>query len=60
MRKIRNNNDKKDNLLSLGKSYCKNKEYEKAIKTLLEFAKLNPNNSECLYYLGRSYNEIDE
>ena len=47
MRKIKNNNDKKDNLLSLGKSYCKNKEYEKAIKTLLEFEKLNSNNSNA-------------
>lgn len=60
MRKTIKNNEKEKDLLSIGKTHCKKKEYENAIKTLSKFVKLNSNNAEGWYYLGRSYNEIDK
>ena len=53
-------NKKEYRLLSIGKSYYKKEKYKEAIKSLSELIKLNPDNVACLYYLGCSYNEIDE
>lgn len=47
--------NKESDLLSVGKTYFENEEYEEAIKTLSELLKLNPNNEEALTILGASY-----
>lgn len=47
--------NKEADLLSIGKTYFENEEYEDAIKTLSELLKLNPNNEVALTILGESY-----
>ena len=52
--KYDNDNDKED-LLSLAETYFESGQYEEAIKILLELLELNPNNSNILNFLGYCY-----
>lgn len=52
--KYDNDNDKED-LLSLAETYFENGQFEEAIKILLELLELNPNNSNILNFLGYCY-----
>ena len=54
--KYDNENDKED-LLSLAETYFESGQYEEAIKILLELLELNPNDNYILYMLGYCYEE---
>ena len=54
--KYDNDNDKED-LLSLAETHFENGQFEEAIKILLELLELNPNDNYILYMLGYCYEE---
>ena len=54
--KYDNDNDKED-LLSLAETYFENGQFEEAIKILLELLELNPNDNYILYMLAYCYEE---
>ena len=54
--KYDNNNDK-DDLLSIAENYFENGEYDEAIKIFLELLELNPNDNYILYMLAYCYEE---
>lgn len=51
------NKNEKD-LLSIGKSYFENKDYQNAIKTFSKATKLKPDNIDNWFWLGQSHLRI--
>ena len=57
---MKNNNPRLVKLMEKAKSYCRSKDYKKAINCYYVVLKIDPKYKYALYYMGKAYNNLTE